>query len=123
MIRSVLLVAFGGLLLILAVRSLRAHRLKEGYALLFFVLGVPFLALAVWPDAIVWIEQTLRIEKPTVMVFALGTFTILLIFKLLSVVSIQERRITTLAQRLAMIEASADQSELDDNDESEKPAT
>ena len=106
MFRTILLIAFGGFLLLVAVRSLRAHRLKEGYALLFFLLGIPFLVLAIWPDAIVWLENTTRIEKPTIMVFALGTFTILLIFKLLAVVSLQERRITALTQSLAMLEAN-----------------
>jgi len=116
MIRSVLLLAFGGTLLLLAVRSLRQHRLKEGYALLFFLLGLPFLGFAIWPDAIVWMESLLHIEKATLMVFALGTFTIMLIFKLLAVVSLQERRITSLAQEIAMLNEHMDRQRIGSQD-------
>lgn len=103
MFRSLLLVGFGSFLLLMAVRSLRGHRLKEGYALLFFLLGIPFLVLAIMPNLIVWIEKVTQIEKATVMVFGLGAFTILLIAKLLAIVSVQERKITVLAQRVAML--------------------
>lgn len=49
MIRSLILVIFGGSLLLLAVRRLKQFKLKERYTLLFLMLGLPFLVLAVWP--------------------------------------------------------------------------
>lgn len=103
LIRPIILLAFGGLLLFLAVRSLRAQRLKERYVLLFLAVGAPFLLLALWPDGIVWLSRTLSIEKPTVMVLALAMFLILMIFELLSIVSVQERKISTLSQMVGLL--------------------
>ena len=98
MTRTLILLAFGIILLTLAVRSLRHQRLKVRYVLLFFFVGLPFLALAAWPDGVLFLANTLKIEKPTVMILFVTTFMILMIFKLLSIVSAQERRINALAQ-------------------------
>ena len=59
---TLILLAIGIMLLLMAVRSLRAQRLKERHALLFVAVGVPFLALAIWPDAIGWMAARLGIE-------------------------------------------------------------
>ncbi len=98
MIRSLILVLFVVVLSLLTLRSLRAQRLKERYVLLFLTLGLPVLLLVVWPDAVVWAESVLQIEKATLLVMALGVFTVLLLLKLLSIVSVQQRQIAALAQ-------------------------
>lgn len=103
MIRSIILLVIGGTLLFLALRSLRAHRIKERYALLFFCMGLPFLGLAIWPDAVVFMVDTLQIEKPTVLVLCLTVFCVVMIFKLLSIISVQDRKIATLAQMVSML--------------------
>ena len=64
-IRSLFLVAFGGSLLLLAVRRLRTYKLKERYALLFLLIGLPFVGLAFWPDAVGWMAQQLGIQYTT----------------------------------------------------------
>ncbi len=66
-------------------------------------MGVPFLALAVWPDAIGWLAGRLGIESQTVLLLAVTTFFLVLNFNILSIVSIQERRITSLAQMVAIM--------------------
>lgn len=104
MIRTIVLLGFGMLLLGMSIRSLRRLRMQERYMILFFVTGLPFLILAVWPDGIVWMSQQLQIEKPTLMVFALAAFTILLLLKLFSIISVQQRQITALAQNVAMLQ-------------------
>jgi len=93
---TLILLAIGNMLLLMAIRSLRKQRLKERHALLFVAVGVPFLALAVWPDAIGWLSGWLGIEYQTVLLLAVTTFFLVLNFNLLSIVSIQERRITSL---------------------------
>ena len=103
MIRTIVLLTLGCMLLLMAVRSLRAMRLKERYALIFFFTGLPFVILAYWPDGIVFLVETLEIEKPTLMVLALATFLILMLFKLLAVVSVQDRKITALTQTVAIL--------------------
>lgn len=103
MIRTIALLALGGMLLLMALRSLRAMRLKERYALILFFTGLPFVVLAYWPDGIVFLEKHLEIEKPTLMVLVLATFVILMLFKLLAVVSVQERKITALTQMVAIL--------------------
>jgi len=103
MIRSVILVLFAGLVCLLALRSLRAQRLKERYVLMFIAVSGPFLVLALWPDGIVWFSDLLKIEKATVLVLVLAAFMILIIFELLSIVSVQERKIAALAQVVGLL--------------------
>ncbi len=100
---TLILLAIGNTLLLMAIRSLRVQRLKERHALLFVAVGVPFLALAVWPDAIGWLSSRLGIEYQTVLLLAVTTFFLVMNFNLLSIVSIQERRITSLAQMVAIM--------------------
>ena len=103
MIRTLVLLGFGILLVGLSVRSLRQLRLQERYVLLFFVTGLPFLLLGYWPDGIVWLSNQMNMEKPTLMIFCLGAFTILLLLKLFSIISVQQRQITTLAQMVGIL--------------------
>ncbi len=100
---TLILLAIGNTLLLMAIRSLRAQRLQERHALLFAAVGVPFLALAAWPDAIGWLAGRLGIEYQTVLLLAVTTFFLVLSFNILSIVSIQERRITCLAQMVAIM--------------------
>jgi hypothetical protein len=104
MIRTIVLLVFGLLLVGMSVRSLRQLRMQERFMLLFFVTGLPFLTLAIWPDLIVWLSEQMDMEKPTLMVFCLGAFTILLLLKLFSIISVQQRQITTLAQTVGMLQ-------------------
>ena len=103
--RTAILLLFGTALLFFAVRSLRNQRLKERYAILMFFTGLPFLVLGVWPDGIVFLSETLDIEKPATMVLGLGVFVLLIVFKLLSIVSVQERKIQDLSQLIAILMA------------------
>ncbi len=100
---TLILLAIGNMLLLMAIRSLRAQRLKERHALLFAAVGVPFLGLAIWPDGIGWMAARLGIEYQTVMLLAVTTFFLVVNFNLLSIVSVQERRIVCLAQMVAMM--------------------
>jgi hypothetical protein len=100
---TLILLVIGATLLFMAIRSLRAQRLKERHALLFALLGVPFLALAAWPNAVGWVAIRLGIEYQTVLLLAVTTFFLAMNFKLLSIVSVQERRIACMAQLLALL--------------------
>lgn len=101
--RTFILLAVACVLIVLALRSLRAHRLKERYVLLFMLTGLPFLILAFWPDGVVFMERALEIEKPTLLVLAVTIYFILTTFTLLSIVSVQDRRIATLGQLVAIL--------------------
>ncbi len=103
---TLILLAIGNVVLLLAVRSLRRQRLKERYALLFGAVGIPFLALAAWPDAIGYVADRLGIEYQTVLLLAVTAFFLLMNFNLLSIVSVQERRINCLAQIVAILSQS-----------------
>jgi hypothetical protein len=103
MIRSILLVVFGGIILLKAMRSLRAMRLKEQYALLYLFIGLPFLLLGLWPDGIVHVSEFLNIERYTVQVLIVGGFLLLIVFKLTSIISVQDRRINSLTQMVAIL--------------------
>ncbi len=93
-----ILLGFGLFLMLLAVRRLRHYRLKERYTLLFVFSAVPFLGLAVWPGAIGWLARHLDIQYYTLALMIVSAYFILMIFELLTIVSVQDRRINTLAQ-------------------------
>lgn len=103
MIRTLFLLALGILLLTLALRRLRQRRLKERYVLLFVAVGLPFLVLAMWPDAVVYFSDLLQIEKPTLLVLTLTAFVVLMLLELLTIVSVQDQKLTALAQELAIL--------------------
>ena len=94
---------FGGTLLLLAVRRLKQFKLKERYTLLFLMLGLPFLVLAVWPGGVELLAKATGIEQKTVMLLGISVFLILVIFELLTIVSVQDRKITTLAQMVGIL--------------------
>src|ERR1700760_4855616 len=103
MIRSLILILFGGTLLLLAVRRLKQFKLKERYTLLFLMLGLPFLLLAVWPRGVELLAHATHIAEATVMLFGVSVFLIMIVFELLTIVSVQDRKITTLAQMVGIL--------------------
>ena len=102
-IRSLFLITFGGSLLLLAIGRLRTYKLKERYALLFVLLGLPFLGLAVWPDAVGWMANRLGIQYTTFALICVSVFLFLTVFELLSIVSVQDQKITALAQVVGIL--------------------
>jgi Uncharacterized conserved protein (DUF2304) len=102
-IRNLIVLVLGATILLMAVRSLRAGRLKERYALIFVITGLPFLGLALWRDGVGYIANLLDIDYRTLALIGVTTFFMLMTFKLLSIVSVQERRITTLAQHVGIL--------------------
>ena len=103
MIKSVILLVLGGLLFTLAVRRLRQYRLKERYALVFLLIGLPFFLLAAWPNAIDHVSRSLGIDYRTVTTLVVTTFLILAVFELLTIVSVQDRKINSLAQLVGIL--------------------
>ena len=102
-LRNLIVLALGAMILFMAVRSLRAGRLKERYALIFVLTGLPFLGLALWRDGVGYVADLLQIDYRTLALIGVTTFFMLTTFKLLSIVSVQERRITTLAQHVGIL--------------------
>ena len=84
--RSIILVIFGTTLLLLAVRRLRRYRLKERYALLFLLLGLPFFVLAAWPRLIELWASRLQMSYGTLMLLCVSTFLFLIFFIKLNIV-------------------------------------
>lgn len=101
--RSAFLILFGGLLLALAVRRMRAYRLRERYAVAFALLALPFLGLAVWPDALAYLAERLNIQYNTLALLGVTSFLTLAVFELLSIVSVQEQKITALSQLVGIL--------------------
>lgn len=101
--RTLILLAVAAVLVGLTLRSLRAQRLKERHVLLFLLTGLPFLVLAFWPDGIVFLSDLLEIEKPTLLVLIVATYFLLTTFELLSIVSVQDRKIATLGQWVGIL--------------------
>jgi len=90
-------------LLLLAVRRLRTYKLKERYALLFLLIALPFVALAFWPEGVGWMAGRLGIQYNTLALICVSVFLFLVIFELLTIVSVQDQKITALAQLVAIL--------------------
>ena len=101
--RSVFLIVFGGLMLVMAIRRMRTYRLRERYALAFAALALPFIGLAFWPDAIGWIAESLNIQYNTLALLGVSSFLMLAVFELLSIVSVQDQKITALSQLVGIL--------------------
>ena len=102
-IKSLILIAFGLTMCSIALRRLRLYRLKERYALLFIFLGAPFLVLAIWPAAVGKLSEVLHIQYNTVSLLCVTAFLLLMVFELLTIVSIQDRKINTLSQVVGIL--------------------
>ncbi len=94
---------FGGSLLLLAVLRLRTYKLKERYALLFLLIGLPFVLLAFRPDAVGWMAARLKIEYTTLALICISVFLFLIVFELLTIVSVQDQKINSLAQIVGIL--------------------
>jgi hypothetical protein len=98
MMPRIILLCFGTTVLFVAVRRMRTYRLKERHMLMFILTGLPFLALSIWPAGLWWISKQLHIDYHTVSMLCIAAFLILVIFEMLTIISLQDRRISTLAQ-------------------------
>jgi fatty acid desaturase len=99
----IILISFGFTVLFMAIRRLRAYRLKERHMILFVLTGLPFLGLAMWPAAMGWLGQLLSIQYFTLSLLCVTAFLILMVFELLTIVSSQDRKISTLAQMVGIM--------------------
>ncbi|HEX4053471.1 MAG TPA: DUF2304 domain-containing protein [Tepidisphaeraceae bacterium] len=116
----IILLCFGITVLIVAVRRMRTYRLKERHMLMFILTGLPFLALAIWPAGLSWISLQLRVEYHTLSMFCIAAFLILVIFEMLTIISLQDRKISTLAQ---MVGIMMEKEGITDRPRAEKPLT
>lgn len=103
-IKEVILLGFGLTLLLVTIRRLRYYRLKERYTILFLLLATPFILLALYPRAVGVIARWLNIEYSTVALLAVTALFLILILELLTIVSVQDRKIQTLAQMVALLQ-------------------
>ena len=103
MLKSLILLLLGGSLFTLAVRRLRQYKLKERYALVFLLLGLPFALLAAWPNAVGQIAYLLDMDYRTVTLLCVATFLTVMVFELLTIVSVQDQKITALAQHVGIL--------------------
>src|SRR5947209_189708 len=113
MILKLILLLIGTSLLLLAIRRLRHYKLKERYTLVFVLIGTPFLVLALWPAGLGRVAAVLQIQYHTVALLCVTAFFLLIILELLTIVSQQDRKITTLAQMVGILMSR--QNELEDS--------
>src|SRR5687768_18621992 len=102
-LKSLILLLLGAGLLGLAVLRLRRYRLKERYALIFLLLGLPFFALAAWPNAVGRLADFLDVDYRTLTLLGVASVLALMVFELLTIVSIQDQKITALAQLVGIL--------------------
>ncbi len=67
--------------------------------------------LAVWPRLLEKVSLWLEIDYRTIMLFCVSTFLFIIVFELLSIVSVQDNRIATLAQMVGILTEKQRQAE------------
>ncbi len=102
-LKSLILLALGAALQLLAVLRLRRYKLKERYALVFLLLGLPFFALAAWPNAVGRLADVLDVDYRTLTLLGVASVLALMVFELLTIVSVQDQKITALAQLVGIL--------------------
>jgi hypothetical protein len=70
---------------------------------MFIFLGAPFFLLAIWPVALGKLSEVLHIQYITVSLLCVTAFLLLMVFELLTIVSIQDRKINTLSQMVGIL--------------------
>ena len=101
--RTAILLVIAAFLLWTAVHRMRRMQLKERHAIVLMLTAVPFLVLAVWPDLIGEMSDMMGIHYSTVLLLGMGVFFMLVVFELLSIVSGLERKVSTLAQMVSIL--------------------
>src|SRR3954469_10141960 len=103
MLLKLILLAIGASLLLLSIRRLRQYKLKERYTLIFVFIGAPFMLLALWPNALGTAANFLNINYHTIALLCVSAFFLVIVLELLTIVSQQDRKITTLAQMVGIL--------------------
>jgi uncharacterized protein DUF2304 len=103
MVARIILLIFGLGAVALATIRLRTYKIKERHVILLAFTGLPFLILAIWPTGVGWVADKLHIEYHTVSLLCVAAFLILMVFELLTIVSLQDRKIATLAQIVGIL--------------------
>ena len=70
---------------------------------MFLLLGLPFAVLAAWPNAIGYLADRLDIHYQTVTLLCVAAFLTAMVFELLTIVSLQDQKITALAQYVGIL--------------------
>ena len=70
---------------------------------MFLLLGLPFAVLAAWPNAIGYLADALDIHYQTVTLLCVTGFLTVMVFELLTIVSVQDQKISSLAQLVGIL--------------------
>ena len=70
---------------------------------MFLLLGLPFALLAAWPNALGQVAYLLDMDYRTVTLLCVAGFLTIMVFELLTIVSVQDQKITTLAQHVGIL--------------------
>jgi hypothetical protein len=103
------------ILLLVVFELIRSRRLRERYALLWLATGVVLIALSAWRGGLNTIARWVGVRTyPPAVLFAVGLlFVILVLLHYSTVLSRLSDQNTTLAQRLALLEARVEESEVE----------
>lgn len=93
-------------ILFVIIELVRRRRLKEEYSVLWIVTGVVLLVLSIWYGLLLKITTLIGAVLPSSTLFFFGlTFVMLMLLHFSVRVSLLERRIMTLAQEVALVNA------------------
>jgi hypothetical protein len=89
----------------IAVKEIKKKNLELQYTISWLFLLFVILLVSIFPGILNWLSSVMGIELPINMVFFLGfIFTLIIIYRLTSAVSKMSREITSLTQKIALLE-------------------
>jgi hypothetical protein len=97
-------IAMSVLLLIGIISLIRRGRLKEGYSILWFAIGIGFLVISVWNDLLRLISRMVDVDYEPATLFTLlliGSIVVMIHFTV--IISGFDRKSKTLAQHIALL--------------------
>ena len=100
------LIAGSLLLLFLIIQLIRKGKLKEGYAILWFILGIASFVFSLWKNLLFVVSDLIGVYyAPAALFIIIFSLLILLFIHFSVVISKQEKQITRLIQEIGLMQS------------------
>ena len=103
-------IGFSVLLLVFIIALIRKNQMKEGYAILWFLIGIAFLVISVWTHLLAAISFIIGVDYEPALLFAVLLFGVIMLSIHFSILfSGYEKKNKILAQNMGLLQWEIEQ--------------
>lgn len=103
LVRRLVPLVMAVIVLAVTVEMIRRRKLREEYAMLWLFTSLALVLLAIFPNVVIWLQDTLQVNYLTIVVLALFLFLSMIVMHFAVVISKQAEDIRQLAQGMALL--------------------